>query len=206
MANDLTRYQASVDQFFDTLPDESFEQVDCLWCGSRTRSALMFEKGTMKVHRCRCGFVWNARQPKEDTLEAFYKNSPAMSQWATIKTGDEKKQKEKFDRAINFLASNKVKSILDIGCGTGKFLELLKQQMPNAKELGIDTHQESLSVAQQAGLNVRLGALGDIEPSKYDAISLWGTLEHLKNPLDHLDQLVSQLLVLYFCCVSSNNS
>lgn len=201
MANDLTRYQDEVRNYFNNLPESSFEQVSCLFCGQYEKKHLLFRKETMEIYRCRCGFVWNGRQPTQDALNGFYKASNAMDEWAKIKSSEleEKRQAEKFDKAIQFLVDNEIETILDVGCGTGKFLSLLKKaahmKTKPIREIGIDTNPASLKVAKSLGVTVLETTLDDLNPNlKFDAVTLWGVLEHVKDPKKTLDQCVDRLL------------
>lgn len=68
-------------------------------------------------------------------------------------------------------------NILDIGCGTGKNLESLKEY---GKIYGLDSAKEAISFCKQRGLNIRLGQAENI-PFKsdfFDLVTLLDVLEH----------------------------
>ena len=195
---ELTVYQNEVDQYFSTLPAESFEETHCLFCGKDSESVQLFEKGTMQVRRCRCGMVWNARQPTQTTLNQFYAESRAMSQWAILKEGrdEDVRQQEKFSPAVDLLVSSGVKSVADIGCGNGRFLMHLRAKNPDIYLRGTEQNSSALRIATQNGLTVYPWSLEDFcehNASTYDAITLWGVLEHLKRPGEALRALSDHL-------------
>jgi len=75
---------------------------------------------------------------------------------------------------------------LDIGCGQGTFLQLLKGQ-------GWECHGTELTVdsatrASRLGISVSVGEIDEnrFPPHSFDLISLWHVLEHLPNPLKTL--------------------
>src|SRR3990167_7925048 len=105
------KYMDEVDAFFDALPDAAFESIGCVFCAPRTPSMLLFSKGTMRVFRCECGFVFNARQPTQKTLTEFYARSSAMESWAYIKSsaGELARQTEKFAGPIREIAASGAK-------------------------------------------------------------------------------------------------
>lgn len=85
-------------------------------------------------------------------------------------------------------------SVLDIGCGNGRFLEfLVAQEMPPTKYVGLDNSEFLLNVAKSSAL--KLGITSEFinadlneEPSvrlnlpvKFDLIVIFGVLHHMEN-------------------------
>ena len=78
--------------------------------------------------------------------------------------------------------SNKGK-ILDIGCGRGIFMDIMRQGGWEVE--GSELNEETASYAEQVyGLKVYPGKITDhsLAPEKFDAINVCGVLEHLKEP------------------------
>jgi SAM-dependent methyltransferase len=87
-------------------------------------------------------------------------------------------------RALRLLpGADRPRRVLDIGCGDGEFLGVLRQ-------LGWECHGTELTevTARRAaaipGLEIRTGPLAEdaYEPGRFDVISLWHVLEHLPDP------------------------
>lgn len=180
MALDHARYEKEVLRFFDQLPESAFRRVDCIFCKEKTRRVVLFKKGTMRVVRCKCGFVYNERQANPSALTAFYRKSEAMTSWSRIKTSEaeDARQKQKFGRAIKFITDSKAKSVLDFGCGNGTFLALAKDAgVPMVH--GIEPNEDAAEVARSRGIWVN-----EHHSWRFDYASAWGVLEHHPEPFD----------------------
>lgn len=69
-----------------------------------------------------------------------------------------------------------IESILDIGCGNGSMLELLKEY----KTKGIDLSEDMLNISKAKGLNVECIDIGDIK-EKFDCILAIGDVLNYMN-------------------------
>ncbi len=87
---------------------------------------------------------------------------------------------------LNFVL-NKLKliqfhSLLDVGCGDGRFLYETKKIFPNANLLGIDSSQKAISLARVMNPDIEF-ICGNIEKinlnGQYDTITLIEVLEHI---------------------------
>jgi 2-polyprenyl-3-methyl-5-hydroxy-6-metoxy-1,4-benzoquinol methylase len=83
------------------------------------------------------------------------------------------------------LPSYKINSkILDVGCGAGDTLVLLKEM--GWKTYGLEIDKQAVSIAKKRGLTVRLGTYKELSafPNNYfDTVRLYHVIEHLDNPL-----------------------
>lgn len=88
-------------------------------------------------------------------------------------------------KLINSLHSGS-KSLLDIGCGTGDFLELAKKGGWNVT--GIEPNGQARQIANSKTDNsiFETGYLGNLKPNSFDVITLWHVLEHLPDLEMHI--------------------
>ena len=76
-------------------------------------------------------------------------------------------------------------SVLDIGCGSGVFLQFLAQNKENVKGFGIDVSVEAVRRAREKGVNSKVVDVTEPEfqlDGVYDYIILSEVLEHIPNP------------------------
>jgi SAM-dependent methyltransferase len=86
--------------------------------------------------------------------------------------------------------------ILDIGCGDGFHIELLRKfGKPTWNIEGVDNDPRAVAGAQRRGIEIHLGSIEDLERNQesYDLILMIMTIEHVSDPLDML-KVVAGLL------------
>jgi len=83
--------------------------------------------------------------------------------------------------------------LLDIGCGTGIFLEVAGRAGWQAE--GVEVSEYAARQARQRGLHVICQAIGDValERATYDCVTLWDVIEHLPDPLEVLRKAAGAL-------------
>ncbi len=149
------------------------------------------------VRCCSCGLVFLNPCPRQDVLPHFY-------------SGDYygeglKKFRSWIEPPRLFFARSRVgriKSILprrgrvlDIGCGRGTFLRLLKDEGWECH--GTELSQETADRASRGKFPVSVGDIQENQfpPDSLDLVTLWHVLEHLPDPLrvfKHLRSMVKK--------------
>ena len=124
-------------------------------------------------------------QPSLEKLPDYYKSEDYISHTDNKRNLFEKiyqlvkaislKRKLKI---INSL-SHSNKTLLDIGCGTGDFLKIAKQD--NWSVMGIEPNNRARTIANKKTNNLVFGneKLQKLKPKSFDVITLWHVLEHL---------------------------
>lgn len=126
-------------------------------------------------------------QPKVENLSEYYKSEDYISHTNTKRNLLEKvyhlvrniSLKKKL-KLINSFKSEE-KNLLDIGCGTGDFLETVLND--NWKITGIEPNEKARAIANSKTNNAVFETeyLTKLEANSFDVITLWHVLEHLPN-------------------------
>ena len=136
------------------------------------------------LYRCdQCGFAMF--QPTVVGGQEFYVN---------ITDKDERyyvAEKWEFRRAIRDIRRFGGRKILDIGCGTGYFLDLLRDSTPSADCAGYEFNPGVANIARSKGYTVYHGLFpesisAEIGGKLFDAITMFQVLEHLSDPVGFL--------------------
>ena len=160
------------------------------------------------VVECRnCKLVMVNPQPDESTLRPYYEESYFDKRtdrgYDNYFSDALKKQinsiylKNLYD--LNFMMfertilSGPVPRCLDIGCAAGYFVELMKQRGWNAEGIEISKKAASFGIDQ---LNLKIHNSDFLETDltgEYDLITLWASIEHLRQPFDVMSKASSKL-------------
>lgn len=155
-------------------------------CGADD-SRLVFVKHGFRFVVCnRCGFLYVNPILKENILANFYENEQG---WFEVLQNSIQTQMDslKFTYGLDLIEEYVAKgTLLDIGCGTGHFLEIARERGWNCT--GIEFNSKELVMAKDKGLNVLNVNINDkyFDSKRYDTITLWEVLEHVADPIGML--------------------
>ena len=139
-------------------------------------------------------------QPSSEDLPSYYKSSTYISHTDSNKSFTDKLyqivKKYTLNKKVTLINSfnTSQKNILDVGCGTGDFLVICKNN--GWKVVGVEPSNIA-KVSAEAKLckdNGKLiySDLSEIKSVKFDVITLWHVLEHIPN----LENYISKLKLL----------
>ena len=144
------------------------------------------------------GFLETSPQPEAKRLSDYYKTEDYISHTDSKRNLFEKvyhlvrsislKKKLKLINSFQSLEKN----LLDVGCGTGDFLQVAQQNNWNIS--GIEPNEQARQIANQKTNNsvFNINDLAKFKNHSFDVITLWHVLEHLPN----LEQQVLTLKTL----------
>lgn len=90
---------------------------------------------------------------------------------------------------IEKILNREILSVLDVGCRTGDFLMHFSN---NIVREGVELSENSAEIARKRGLVVYQDFVENINFDKrYDVVTCYAILEHLRNPLSFLDKIQS---------------
>ena len=150
-----------------------------------------------RMDRCdECGILILNPRPAEDEFERVYPPNYHAFQFDKNRFGV-------VHRVRRWLEAKRLLSIfrdlpadariLDVGCGDGFHLDLLKTYGPSTWELqGLDTSDRAVTHARKRGLNVIQGTVEESQfpENHFDAVLMIMTVEHLARPDETLLQIV----------------
>lgn len=138
------------------------------------------------------GFLETLPQPPLDKLPDYYESEDYISHTDSKRNVFEKAYhlvrqislKKKL-KLINSYSTEE-KNLLDVGCGTGDFLQIAKQN--NWIVSGIEPNEKARSIANKKTNDsvFEINLLSKFKENSFDVITLWHVLEHLPNLEDHI--------------------
>ena len=136
------------------------------------------------------GFLETIPKPSSDKLPGYYQSEDYISHTDSKRNLFEKvyhlvrsvSLKKKL-KLINSLTSE-TKTLLDVGCGTGDFLQTAQQNQWTVS--GIEPNKEARGIANNKTNNSVFDTekLQEFQANSFDVITLWHVLEHLPD-LEH---------------------
>lgn len=167
--------------------------VNCNLCNADDTFLVTTQNG-YKVVRCKsCGLVYVNPRPDNEALKHLYdeyhqRNGKDVNDWAKL-------MGKNFKEILLFLnkALPDKGKLLDIGCGYGHFIEIMKRQ--GWSVYGIDLSPKVLLYAKEKGLDVLETSIDDVSfPDEYfDVVTAFYVLEHVTNPLHVLKNMYKML-------------
>lgn len=151
------------------------------------------------IKNIKFGYLETTPQPKIEDLPKYYKSEDYISHTNTRRNWFEKTYHKvrniTLKQKLNLINSFKTedKSLLDIGCGTGHFLEICKNN--GWKVTGIEPEKKARDKANLLIENKVFNSdkLKNLPKESFDIITLWHVLEHLPN-LEEQVKLIHSLL------------
>jgi SAM-dependent methyltransferase len=160
------------------------EENPCIVCGGNQRIDIGYENG-FGLFRCsNCGLVnavGGGYDLEKHYSEFFSKQDEQV--WTT------------FNSVVFSSNAQRISSlipkwdILDIGCGFGQFLRIMK--LKGWRVTGVEPAYEPAQQATKEGLDIRNTLLQDasLQKGSFDVITLWWVLEHVEDPKVLLEQV-----------------
>jgi 2-polyprenyl-3-methyl-5-hydroxy-6-metoxy-1,4-benzoquinol methylase len=139
------------------------------------------------VHNKELDMLETYPQPEAEKLSDYYKSEDYISHTDTkrnlLEYAYHKVREISLKRKLKLINSfdSESKNLLDIGCGTGDFLETALKS--NWNITGIEPNQQARRIANSKTNNSIFdnAQLEYLKPNSFDVITLWHVLEHLPN-------------------------
>ena len=167
----------------------------CILCGRDAPQPVTVQKGYPIVRCGGCGLVYVHPKPPEEDLPGLYGGYHARD--GGNEAGWDRLMGKIFREAADRLDASRNGSgpprLLDVGCGYGGFLSLMRDRGWDAE--GVDPSPMTVAAASAKGVPVRLGTLDEFSRSgaAYRAITMFYVLEHLFDPMSALRKVFALL-------------
>ena len=153
---------------------------------------------------CECGLVYLNPRWTPETYAEFYKNYYDELYRLELKpdygiSGVRKNMRQVWERTEpRMISKDKIKNIIDIGCGSGYGLQYLREQVPHSNIFGIEASPDCCATLQNV-INAKLvdvdidGPWVEQYQNQFDLIVMRHVVEHLLTPVDTLKRIKSAL-------------
>jgi 2-polyprenyl-3-methyl-5-hydroxy-6-metoxy-1,4-benzoquinol methylase len=141
------------------------------------------EQSVIALQRCdECGFAFF--DPSLAGNGAFYEQLERPGYYSP--------ERPEFRRTTDFAGRKGLRRVLDVGCGSGAFLDLAREA--GCETFGLELNPTAAAKAEQKGHNIFNEPLERLSVNStggyFDLITLFQVLEHLSNPVSMLKSAV----------------
>lgn len=158
----------------------------------------------IRLHTCgTCGF--SMFQPPLTGSQSFYRGITEKEYYV--------KEKWEFFEAVKDIKRHGCQTVLDIGCGSGAFLDMLREAMPRlAASAGYELNPEVADEARKKGHTIYGGDFPDSivtvnrDQTSFDGVCLFQVLEHVADPFNILNSIRAVLADRGIAIISVPNS
>lgn len=143
--------------------------------------------GEFSFARClACDQVYLRQRPADDELERYYPDHYVRTGMAPAWLRRWMRRRDMAPRA-HLAAAQPGRRLLDVGCSTGEFLELMRAR--GWTVAGVEPAAWAARAAAGRGLPVWPSTVAEaaLPPSAFDVATLWDVIEHLPSPRRDLE-------------------
>ncbi len=171
-------------------------------------------KEIFEISKCvRCEFKFTQNSPEESEAGHYYESDDYISH-----SDSKKGMMDKAYHAIRrIMLSRKLKiimrltglskgSILDIGSGTGYFLNTMKRSGWDTKGIEISAKAREYTSSRFNIDSIPPERIDTITSESFDCITLWHVLEHFHEPFKYMNEIRRLLKPLGVCIIALPNS
>lgn len=163
----------------------------CAVCGSAERTVIFRQPLVLPPGRCtyagydvvscaRCGFIFADTGIVQEDLDEYYAGPNKIAQSLSLE-GEAEREFPRIDNALKLVMPfvKQGDRILDVGCGSGRLLGLLKRN-GYTQVLGIDSSPVAADIARtKHDVQVNVGSIFGFQGQPFDLVTTCHVLEHI---------------------------
>jgi SAM-dependent methyltransferase len=165
------------------------EDRNCPACGHAESRYLLSKSGGTYVVCSECDMVFLNPALKDSELIAYYTTNHSVQ--SEIVASDEPFYRNLYETGLGHISSIinrsgiQARRILDVGCSSGSFLNIAREQ--GWQTFGLELNDSEIKAAIRAGHQVLQTTIERASfEERFEAITLWDVFEHIKDGLSFL--------------------
>lgn len=164
-----------------------FHKIKCPVCKEKKFKKYSTINFLKLVECSKCSLIYLNPRPTQKAQLEFFLKSKALDMYSTLVNESKNfRTKNIFVPLVKFLKKNLIKSkstILEVGCGSGLLLDVLRKSSKDYKLCGIDINSKAVNISKKKDHNVIKGSFENYNfDQKFDLIIFWAVFDHFSDP------------------------
>jgi 2-polyprenyl-3-methyl-5-hydroxy-6-metoxy-1,4-benzoquinol methylase len=174
----------------------------------------LVSKKTFEIYKCeKCGFAFTQDYPEASEAGYYYESDDYISHSDSNKRITDKAYKvvRRIMLHIKKVIIEKTTalsagSILDIGSGTGHFLNKMKKSGWDIRGVEVNARAREYAASEFKIETISPESMGTLLPDSFDCITLWHVLEHIYDPYNIMKDIGRLLRPRGVCLIALPNN
>jgi 2-polyprenyl-3-methyl-5-hydroxy-6-metoxy-1,4-benzoquinol methylase/rubredoxin len=185
----ISNHQKYIDPQTGLFYEKYTEKRTCPVCGSKNELEIFFKEGGRYVKCKDCTMVYLNPVFKDFAITEYYESNHS-EQSEVVESDTDNFYVNIYNNGLDDIqsVSEKISTILDVGCSSGSFLDLAKKR--DLKTYGVELNKTEYEFAKKKGHAVHNELLQNISfKEKFDVVTLWDVFEHLIDGEFYLNEI-----------------